>query len=369
MQNSIFLLALLLGSSNLIADTIHPKGDENLGSLVIREPKWTTPAETNIFPYSTLTTFGTLKTGVATRMIEGLYRLQLKTTGFENIDYTDVAVAKKKTAEFLLGGLVATFETASRSTTATDIGPRANLRVSRNGHNLNLVQLSPVWSGSNERGMAVLPGTYLFSWGIPVLDPIEQEIRGAEVAHINLTPADKRVTVLVLPAALREFSGPPVPRCYAVANQVLLEHSIASGVLDSLVLPELTSKKELKAFPSSGVYRAVLNDIAEPFQVESGKTTEIALRRIDVDHVQITNERGQASFVTGSYQVERKQADGNWKMAAMRNNEIGGCAHSPNRTSFPTQTGLDVWRGEYRVTVQYSTAEGAKTDVHMLDLR
>ncbi len=370
MKTTFVALAFLFSGSTLFADTIRPKGDENLGSLLVTEPKWATPAEANIFPYSIVTAAtGALSAGVPARLLHGYHGVQLKSDAFQTIDTATVTVTKKLTTELVLSGLVATFETGSRGTTATDIGPRARLSVTHNGTNLAF-QNNAAWSGDNDRGIVVLPGLYKFSWGVSVLGLIEHEIRAGEVARVNLTPPEMRGTILVVPPATREFRSPMASGCYRDANLLTLTYGQPKVPVQETITVDHKKKMELRAFPTEGTftYQAFINYLPETVKVESGKTTEVVLRRIDVDHVEVTNEKGQITFVPGTYVVDRKLANGQWISAAASSTTARGCGDRP-LSSFPTQTGLDVPRGEYRVTVRYTTAEGAKTDVHLLDLR
>jgi hypothetical protein len=90
----------------------------------------------------------------------------------------------------------------------------------------------------------------------------------------------------------------------------------------------------------------------QSFTLSPGQTASIALGRLNVDDVELTDEGGQK--VKGSFNVQR------WN----------GTAWSAPLLAKPagTYAGLDLPKDRYQVTIDYQVATGHKTQVFTVDL-
>lgn len=107
-------------------------------------------------------------------------------------------------------------------------------------------------------------------------------------------------------------------------------------------------------------YEIVVNNIPVTVETKPGQTLDFQVERIDVDDVEITTETGAKRKVRGSYQLFR-QVGASWSQVEIADRK-SGCENimSTNYATFPTQTGIDVPAGSYKVVVTYDTEEQAR---------
>ena len=97
-----------------------------------------------------------------------------------------------------------TYDATATGKLAVDFGPKPTLSIRRKN------PASPgsepvIWNqgnsgyfnGSNTRGVITLPGDYVFSWGLPILDEKNESLAKGKFETVNLDPAEKRATIKV----------------------------------------------------------------------------------------------------------------------------------------------------------------------------
>jgi hypothetical protein len=119
----------------------------------------------------------------------------------------------------------------------------------------------------------------------------------------------------------------------------------------------------IKVFPfaaSEGAnhYEIVVNNVPVPLQLGPGDTKTIKLERLDVDDVEVTKENGETYMVRGTWQLYRQGPNNAWLPITIKQDCSNGAGQA---ASFPTNAGLDVLPGTYRLVISYTTGEGPKT--------
>lgn len=124
-------------------------------------------------------------------------------------------------------------------------------------------------------------------------------------------------------------------------------------------------------------YELVVNNTWMPLKVATGQTLQVQLKRLDVNHVTVTREDGANYQAPGNYQVyvQDSEITGGWRLLEVVAPEYySGNYCAPSYAykayhTFPTQTGLDVLPGVYKVVITYKTVEGEKQTEQVVDLR
>lgn len=104
-------------------------------------------------------------------------------------------------------------------------------------------------------------------------------------------------------------------------------------------------------------YFVWLNGTYTKHFIPAGTVQTVAIRRLDVDDVVVTNEDGTTFTTPGTYTVEWQQPDLSYRKI-------------PSLATLPTKTGVDLVPGHYRVTVEHVSAglPSHKTNVYEMDL-
>jgi hypothetical protein len=278
--------------------------------------------------------------------------------------FSTIIINPKETTEFDLSGMKLFFKTGAQSTTDVDFGPTAQLTIAPIGPRYPRTPkpfpFKSGWglSGDGKTPLAVFPGTYEFSWNIKSsLDKIEKKIGAGEMAEIDLTPPDKRGTLKIhLPTA-------ELPNPAPLNRKEEINSTYITGSLDPKAnrIPITDWKKtELKAF--DGIYYFVVNHVPSQFIISPGKTRDLKLGRIEVDHVKVTDEQGKEKFVQGTYYAMQEFASGDYYA------KFKTPGSSEERNEFPTGTGINVSPGRYKVIVAYETELGPRTNVYYIDI-
>ena len=99
--------------------------------------------------------------------------------------------------------------------------------------------------------------------------------------------------------------------------------------------------------------------------MESGLRRRRAVDQARFADVEITKETGETYTTKGTWQLYRQGPNATWLPITIRQDcsNGGGAA-----TSFPTNSGLDVLPGTYRLVISYTTGEGAKTQEHTVSV-
>lgn len=239
-------------------------------------------------------------------------------------------------------------------------------------------------------------GTYGFSFNYGVLGEVQKTVKAGQSVAADLTLPEVRATVTLVPPAERLYPDPKPDSCEMPGRHALVRRrgdpppginepmlwvgsylfrSTSNTVADSKTF-DLTASSTFRLLPLTDKeqpdrYEYVVNNLVQPLVLGPGDHVEIAVKRIDVDDVSTTNSDGTKTKIAGTYEVYRDDA-GTWKRLAL----VGGdwwmgqsCAKIiEGRSSFPTKTGLDVLPGKYKVVVSWSSALGAQTAEHILNL-
>jgi hypothetical protein len=89
----------------------------------------------------------------------------------------------------------------------------------------------------------------------------------------------------------------------------------------------------------------------------------VPVDRIDVNDVSLTKETGEKYTVKGTWQLYTPGPNNSWVPFLVRD-----CGSGTTPFTSPTKSGLDVLPGNYRVVVSYTTAEGNKTQEHIISV-
>jgi hypothetical protein len=384
---------------------IHPKDGETLSRLTVTTPGgWTLPV--NPADDATVTyRNASIPLNVQQRLTEGDGYLVVSSKFDVSVNAGNVALAKGKATSFDLASLKPTYKAASDASSklARDFGPLPTLKVFYTGATLGETQVygqsrsnAAFWSGDPQRALLAPPGAYRFSWSLPILSDVNKTLAGGDNATVSLDPSDQRATIVVKKPAARDLPDAPVPQCH-MATRTFLVHrrvdnsngqygepasydqrntqqpaaAIQNGYVNySNAYDQATSWAGLpmkddttvKVFPfaaSEGAnhYELVVNNVAMPLALKPGDTKTIQLERLDVDDVEITKETGETYTVHGSFQLFRQGPNASWIPITVRQDCSNG---GGQQVAFPTNTGIDVLPGTYRLLISYSTAEGAK---------
>jgi hypothetical protein len=388
--------AMAGASAPALNDTIHPVAEEALGGLVVHEPFWGSPEEKAAFPYTLSFRGVKVQPGTRARFKEGTGCLALGSTFFsQDLKTCGIPIHARQDTRFKLSGLVLSWQNAEDGPLAVDFGQMPRIGVWHGKDKVNASELGP-WSGTAKQGLAILPGTYRFDWGVRILEPTERTVAPGDVLRLDLTPPDRRAR-LVIEAPERTFPDPEWGRCENPQRLFLVERgkrlsdglhephpsdvksksltglSRERGIASFQSVP-LTQSLSYRVFPfpreeKAAHYELVVNNQAQDLDLEPGAKLELAVKRIDVDDVLVVREGGEQIFVKGEYSVFRRTAADSWEPLKVVEAQGAKCegAMKLSRQSFPTKTGLDVLPGYYKVVVSFTTESGPQTREYELD--
>lgn len=201
----------------------------------------------------------------------------------------------------------------------------------------------------------VLEGEYDVQFGLGAIDGIRVRVGANEVVRADLLRlTDRRVTRVKAP--VREL---PTASCSGTATD-RWTIGLSSGTTTQQVAVAAGEELDLGVSPRhEGVSYTLshptwLSPHAVPLGERGAGPRPWAIGRIDVDDVTIN---GGPQTVRGYYAIFPANVDGNASGPALL------------RCKPPTNTGVDVPPGRYRVEIEYDTvASGRKKDVHVVDV-
>lgn len=362
---------------------VTPTGEELAGSIQVDLPTGVSSSGGATISYrSTPINFG-----IATRFAAGTSSLALVSPYLAYGANTDsnVAVVQKQTTVYKLAALKPSWSTStSTSTLSVDFGPQPRLSAKRlvGGSWASVFeQGTQTWDSTGATAIVVMPGDYSFSWNLKGIDPITVSLAQGETKAVNLTPADRRAIIKVA-QPLRDFphaKSPSYPHCtvttaYLVQRNRDLPSPVGPGygTLSSEGVVAFRAHTDApgtqyRVFPFDASeapmhYEFVVNNIAYRIDAKPGATVTVPVDRIDVDDVQVTNERGQVTTVAGTYMLYREQAGAGWVPVSVWDRQQNcGNVSSYFAGPFSTRTGIDVLPGNYKIVTTYLTLEGSKT--------
>jgi hypothetical protein len=378
-------LALLVSavSGASTRDVIHPTGEENLGQIVVKAPDFGTA----ISPFNYSVTYRNQKVvpGTELRILAGDGCVVLT-----NLDLgakqqvCGVEVKKQQKTTFLLSGLVLKWDRQKKDEALNvGFGPQAVFNALWDKAVYLTGQENPqskLWTGEGKNGLVVMPGNYSFTHRVVAIPPVNSVVNAGQVVTLDLTPPDKRGRILVQ-FDKREFANWRKAPHYFLWRQnknnapkgYVEPYGGAVGTYGVLNLLAFKgpgddrNEYEAFAFPltvdaATTHYELVVNNQLVKFDVASGETTTLKIKRIDLDLVTVTEESGKTYTTEGTAVINRKNSDtGEWE--SMR--YPSGSSLYP--IAFTTEVGLDVPPGIYQVLVTYQTKEGKQTKEYVID--
>jgi hypothetical protein len=324
----------------------------------------------------------------------------------------EIAVERGFSTTYTIASIEARYDGSTSGPLTVDFGPRPRLSIFQRPEGSPTAPETQVfsfagiptndafWNGKPQRAVLAAPGDYRFSWNLPILEDVRKTVVEEERAVIPLASLDRRATVVVKPP-VRELPDAPFAACQGVSRTFLVHRARDNAALslgepapgdlrvyngNVAAYPEgylttLSQNEGLRAYRALRVnvetsirvfpfaaseapshYELVVNGVPQLLDVRPGETTAVQLERLDVDDIEITREDGVTYAARGTYQVYRRQADGSWKSLQRREGQSSDCSGTPRLVdaTFPTNTGIDVLPGTYRLIIKYATGEGPR---------
>ncbi|WP_394824446.1 hypothetical protein [Pendulispora albinea] len=217
---------------------------------------------------------------------------------------------------------------------------------------------------------ALLPGQYRVDFGYNRVDGQIVDVAALDTKSIKVWDyAGRNVAKIVAP--VREF---PTAKCatgvYTLQDYRLLGSSSNSFRLaDGASSIEIGKREDALAsyyFTISGVYEGGgLMRIPLPLGNTGQGALPFQVGRLDVDHVAVLQSDGTTKIVPGGYRVYRKTGTDPSGKEIFTSSPVA--CDTP--LALPTQTGVDLPRGRYKVVVEYSTVEaGRKESIYIVDV-
>ncbi len=380
---------------------VKPTDSENLGRLTVTTPPgWVlpvNPADDATVAYRS----SAVPFDVAQRLNQGDGTIAFTGKFDRQLVSQNVPIAKGANVTYGLGSFKATYDPTT--TLVRDFGPKPALKIFFTAPGNQEVQAygtnnsyPAFWNGSPTRAALAPPGSWRFSWGLPVLDDVKHDLASGENAALSLQPAEKRATIRIKKPSSRDLPNPPAS-CHVAAQEILVQrnrdnsngqygeppsydqrqtqqpagvaiqdgymyYASGEGIVAWAAVP-LANDTDVRVFPFVATeapmhYELFVSNLGIPIALNPGDTKTIQLERLDIDDVAVTREDGTVYNVKGTYQVFKQGAAGSWVPLTSRTDCGAGAAA---QATWPTGTGIDVPAGAYRVLVNYTTAEGAKT--------
>jgi hypothetical protein len=387
---------------------IKPQDSEALGKITIEAPPgWTLPPNPDqdaTAAYESPEEGGqAIKLGTTLRLKASTGCVVVRSKLQAPTSLCGVEVKKNKTTTVKLGSLKAAYDD---KLLATDFGPKPMFRIH---HKEDVTGGQPEeheiyahdersnflswWNGTHAQGVLAAPGDYRFAWNLPILGEVKKTLAQGENAQIALVPNDVRGTIVIKAPAARELPNAPTNGCQTKDRTFIVQRRVENGGepnpydqrmvqanptkesnhigqnegIDAWRALAITGTTTLKVFPFTAAeapkhYDVVVNSLVQTLDVKPGKTSTVQLERLDVDDVEVEREDGSKYNEHGTWKVWRKDANGAWEPLTRRYGQYSDCSGSAQniQADFPTGHGIDVLPGDYRIQVDYSTAEGAK---------
>jgi hypothetical protein len=366
---------------------IKPADSELLGALLLSRASGVDTA----IPGERGTFAGvTLEVGAPARMNPASGCVKFASNAFSlPTEACGVAVERSRTTEVKLAAVKVTYDqTSDEGRLRTDFGPRASLVVSQ-AQQGGLVAVSDGQhvgfrtNPATAEWVSLLGGEYTFSFGPKVLEPRTVRLGPDSKTELDLTPAtDVRATIAIKWPTRENPDAKHVnyPQC-AMNHSYLVHRSIDrtddgsptyhgdDGVVSFQRL-DLASNATFKVFPFTASeaphhYEVVVNNVIVKVDARPGQTVTIPIERLDVDDVEIVTEAGDRRYVKGTYQVFRREGS-TWRLLSLWDRRTNCSTVASMLNTFPTGTGIDVPSGTYKVVVKYTTADGAKSQEHVV---
>lgn len=365
------------------ADGINPLDDVTLASLTVTAPAM---AEGSlVFRRSELAL------GTPLRIVPGGGCLSLRSSYFSvplelDCTLTLASSAPKIVALSILGS------TWDRTSVETDFGEAAEVMTVDWQHR--------TVATSAPNGDLVPAGEYGFGFNYGVLGTATKTVKSGEQAMVDLTRADVRATVTIVPPPERLYPNPERGECETKERVSLVRRGGAPDGLNEPVLglaagidksgysrttsdaimdwrllkadaTESFRVLPLVAYDLPHRYELVVNNLVLPLDLKAGESRSVYLKRLDVNDVRVTASDGTTTYAKGTYSVSYDDG-GVWRglylVGGAWSNGIPCAVVTVGRGSFPTHTGLDVLPGKYKVVIEWTTAEGAKSSEHLITL-
>ncbi len=377
------------------AKRIDPTDDENLGLLEV-----VLPTGFGAVDYQWTVTYRNtaVSAGTAARFTAGTGCVVVTSPYATNAQKCGVEILKKQTTRVDLAALKVSYDTTANSTLARDFGPTPSLHVFRTqdpvapattGVEIAFAQAGSVpWNGAPVNPVITVPSDYRFSFGVGVLDDVKKSVSGKSNLAFDITPADKRAHVKVK-VPTRDFPD-AAWQCSGTNRNYLVQRNKADvpgqgeppgydiqnnrayyGPGEGIVAHKgfvLNVDYDFKMFPFTTAeapmhYDYVVNNQVLPLDLTPGKVVTVPVDRIDVNDITLTKETGEKYTVQGTWQLFTPGPNNSWVPFLVRD-----CGAGTTPFSAQTKTGVDVLPGNYRVLVNYTTAEGSKTQEHIISV-
>lgn len=115
-----------------------------------------------------------------------------------------------------------------------------------------------------------------------------------------------------------------------------------------------------------------VNTQGADLETHPGQTTDLRIQRIEVKDVLINHDDGSSEYIKGQYRVFQRDAQGEVVGPPLRKlvfSSLSECQGVNDLESFPTQTGLDVLPGRYRVIIDFVTKAGPQSEIYDVEVR
>ncbi len=384
-----------------------PTDGETLARLKVLPPSgWTLPVNPNEDAVLVYRSGGTQLGGMS-RLPEGDGTLLVGSKFDVQLNAGNVKLTKGATTIYTLGSLEPKWDPNALT---SDFGPKPSLAVfytapgAAEAKVYGQSRANPAfWNGAPQKPLLAPAGDYRFSWTLPILSDVKETLSDGEKASVSLSPADRRATIVVKKPVARELPDVPAVRCHLPARTFLVHrraenangvwgeppsydqnqtspqdlplqpgsnHYGSSEQITSWAALPLKNDTTVKVFPfaaSEGAnhYELVVNNVAMPLALKPGDTKTVQLERLDVDDVEITKETGETYMAKGTWTLHRQGPNNTWLPVTVRQDCSTGAGA---QASFPTNSGLDVLPGTYRLVISYTTGEGARTQEHTVSV-
>lgn len=250
--------------------------------------------------------------------------------------------------------------------------PRMEVRLAHHGFPFVKFPLDQQRLAGNKPYLAlgVLPGSYEISYAI--MKPFNTAATGTtqwgRSQSFSLLASDipERSTMRFHTTDKKVYADAVVPHCQGSQVYVWSPQSGTAAtdfkVVHNLPLAnnELFHDVKYYAAPHGTPlpYFAQFGNIQLPLNVAAGKRGEIEVKRLDVNQVKVVREDQSEYLAPSKFRVQYKRADG---MMADYELSYHGCPTKVGQ--FDAPAGLYLPPGDYKVILDYKTAEGQKVKV------
>lgn len=353
------------------AKRIKPKDGESLGSLLVELPANVSVSAQNVGLYFNAQS---VAVGTPKRMnpIKSCLGVRGNSNGQVTSNKCEVELERGKTTKVKLSALELKYDPQVLS---VHLGPTPQPGIWHKTNGVTEEQVAQpgtfgVWvsPGQTAQQYVVADGDYRVGFGISNLSDISLSVAPGAILTQTLAIPDKRGFVKATKAVRELPNAGSCPNFYVVARKGAYGQGDPLAGVVSQGYFTLDAETKVAMFPYQGQdaahYEVVLHDVVQPIDVKEGKTVALNLERIDVDDVEVTTENGETRNVRGTWQAFRAGPGNSWLPLNPRD---ASCNYRANM-SFYTNSGIDVLPGTYKVVVTYATAEGNKTQEHVISV-